>query len=46
MMTAETGGETVVKPVVKLAPLGHDQVFHITAHNLCEPSISDVVLRH
>ena len=29
----------------KLAPLGHDPLFDITAPNLCEPSISDVVLR-
>ena len=33
------------KPVFKLAPVGHDPLFDITAPNLCEPSISDVVLR-
>ena len=32
------------KPVFKLAPPGHDQLFDITAPDLCEPSISDVVL--
>ena len=29
----------------KLAPPGHDQLFDITAPDLCEPHISDVVLR-
>ena len=35
----------VGKPVFKLAPPGHEQAFDIAAPNLCEPSISDVVLR-
>ena len=29
----------------KLAPLGHEQVLDVTAPNLCEPCISDVVLQ-
>ena len=33
------------KPVFKLAPPGHDQLFDVTALNLCEPYISDVVLQ-
>ena len=35
----------VGKPVFKLAPLGHEQVFDVTAPNLCEPYVSDVVLQ-
>ena len=36
----------VGKPVLKLAQLGHDLLCDMTALNFCEPSISDVVLRH
>ena len=36
----------VGNPVFKLAPLGHDPLFDITAPNFCELSVSDVVLRH
>ena len=35
----------VGKAVFILAPLGHEELFDVTAPNLCEPSISDVVLR-
>ena len=35
----------VGKPVFKFAPPRREQLFDITAPNLCEPSISDVVLR-
>ena len=35
----------VGKPVFKLAPLGHEQLFDVTAPNLCEPYISDVALQ-
>ena len=33
------------KPEFKLAPPEHDQLFDITALDLCESSISDVALR-
>ena len=35
----------VGKPVFKLAPVGHEQLFDITAPDFCEPRISDAVLR-
>ena len=33
----------VGKPVFRLAPLGHEQLFSVIAPNLCEPYISDAV---
>ena len=35
----------VEKPFVRLAPLGHEQLFEVTAPDLCVPSIPDDVLR-
>ena len=35
----------VGKPVLRLAPLGHEQLFNVIAPNLCEPFFSDVVLQ-
>ena len=35
----------VGKPVFKLAPPEHELLFDVTALNLCEPNISDVVLQ-
>ena len=36
----------VEKPVFKLAHPGHEQLFDLTAPDLCVPNISDGVLRH
>ena len=41
LLTAEAELEN---PVYKLAPLGHGQLFNITAPNLCEPHIPHVEL--